>query len=98
MTIPDSNLAAQMTALRNEIDVCFDRLRVFPHQGMGLNMLSRIGQMAAKLQLEINNHIYHESNQYVDPRQLALDFDGSSASTDGGDAGQPEQGEVPRLA
>lgn len=95
MTEPYDKVAERMSALRNEINICFDRLQVFPRQGLGLNMLSRIGQMASDLQLEINNHIYHESNRIDDDRQLNLDFDGEASPGNGEDAGGPERVQVP---
>lgn len=95
MNVTAQQLGIELLQLKNEIDACYSRLQVFNNQGLGLNMLSNLGQMVRNINHLISDLDPYEFDRQHDPRQLSLDFDGPSPGGDGADAGQAQPKLVP---
>lgn len=95
MSISTQRLGIELLRLREEIDSCYSRLQVFPHQGLGLNMLSNLGQMVRNIDQLISVLDPHEFDSQYDPHQLSFDFDGPPPGGDGAYAGQAQSKLVP---
>lgn len=95
MNVTTQQLGIELLQLKNEIDAYYSRLQVFNNQGLGLNMLSNLGQMVRNINHLISDLDPYEFDRQHDPRQLSLDFDGPSPDGDGADAGQAQPKLVP---
>lgn len=90
MSVTTQELGIELLRLKNEVDACYSRLQVFTNQGLGLSMLSSLGQMVLNITHLITDFDTNEFDQQHNPNQLSLDFDGPSPGGDGADAGHPE--------